>query len=282
MKRLLHEPMSRTTARRIENVVSGLILTLALIAFLFLFFWMFISSFKPNLLITRYPPAWAFSPTLEHYVQVFRQNPFLVYMSNSLIIALSSVGVSLAIGLPAAYSIVKYKQGPLALALLVIRMLPGISFMIPLFILYKRLGLLDTHPGIIVTHVLTVLPLITWVMLGFFEDVPGELEDAALIDGCSQLGAFTRVVIPLSVPGITAAAILSYIASWNNFIFVLILGGPKTMTLPLAVYGFLAYGQVDWGALSAAATIVTVPVLILALAVQRYLAGGLTMGAVKG
>ena len=161
-------------------------------------------------------------------------------------------------------------------------MLPGITFLVPLFIVYKRLGLLDTYPGVVITHVLTVLPLIIWVMIGFFEDVPGELLDAALIDGCSQLGTLIRIMLPLSLPGITAVAILSFISSWNNFIFVLILGGSKTMTLPLAVYGFLAYGQVNWGALCAAATVVTVPVLLLALVVQRFLAGGLTMGAIKG
>lgn len=274
--------MSMTTIRRLQNTLFWVVLMVLLVIFLFIFFWMFISSFKPNLLITSYPPVWVFDPTLEHYVEVFRQNPFVKYLFNSLIIAIASVGLSLVIGLPAAYSIAKYKQTSLALALLVVRMLPGITFLVPLFIVYKRFGLLDTYPGIVITHILTVLPLIMWVMLGFFEDVPNELLDAALIDGCSQLGTLIRIMIPLSLPGITAVAILSFISSWNNFIFVLILGGSDTMTLPLAVYGFLAYGQVNWGALCAAATIVTTPVLLLALVVQRYLAGGLTMGAIKG
>ncbi len=271
-----------TTARRVQDALFWALLTVLLALFLFIFFWMFVSSFKPNLLITSDPPVWFFKPTLEHYVEVFRQNPFVKYLLNSLIIAITSVGLSLVIGLPAAYSIAKHKQTSLALALLVVRMLPGITFLVPLFIVYKRFGLLDTYSGVVITHILTVLPLIMWVMIGFFEDVPSELLDAALIDGCSQLGTMIRIMIPLSLPGITAVAILSFISSWNNFIFVLILGGSKTMTLPLAVYGFLAYGQVNWGALCAAAAVVTVPVLLLALVVQRYLAGGLTMGAIKG
>ncbi|MCY4117811.1 MAG: carbohydrate ABC transporter permease [Caldilineaceae bacterium] len=268
--------------RTVHNFLFWIILSVFLVFFLFIFFWMFVSSFKPNLLIVSDPPVWFFIPTLDHYGEVFRRNPFGRYLFNSLTIAVSSVGLSLVVGLPAAYSIAKYKQDGLALALLVVRMLPGITFLVPLFIVYKRLGLLDSHAGIVITHILTVLPLIMWVMIGFFEDVPTELLDAALIDGCSQLGTMVRIMIPLSLPGITAVSILSFISSWNNFIFVLILGGSKTMTLPLAVYSFLTYGQVNWGALCAAATVVTLPVLLLALVVQRFLAGGLTMGAIKG
>lgn len=282
MNILPRKPLGMKTAKRLEDTLFWAVLAVLLVFFLFIFFWMFVSSFKPNLLITRDPPVWLFQPTVEHYIEVFRRNPFAKYLFNSLIIAVSSVGLSLVVGLPAAYSIAKYKQTSLALALLVVRMLPGITFLIPLFIVYKRLGLLDTYSGVVITHILTVLPLIMWVMIGFFEDVPGELLDAALIDGCSQFGTLIRIMLPLSLPGITAVAILSFISSWNNFIFVLILGGSKTMTLPLAVYGFLAYGQVNWGALCAAATVVTVPVLILALVIQRFLAGGLTMGAIKG
>ena len=139
-------------------------------------------------------------PDVGHYGEVFRRNPFGRYLLNSLTIAVSSVGLSLVVGLPAAYSIAKYKQDGLALALLVVRMLPGITFLVPLFIVYKRLGLLDSHAGIVITHILTVLPLIMWVMIGFFEDVPTELLDAALIDGCSQLGTMVRIMIPLSCP----------------------------------------------------------------------------------
>ena len=207
--------------RRIQDSLFWIILAIFLVFFLFIFVWMFVSSFKPNLLIVSDPPVWFFTPTLAHYIEVFERNPFATYLFNSLTIAVSSVALSLIVGLPAAYSIAKYKQDGLALALLVVRMLPGITFLVPLFIVYKRLGLLDSHAGIVITHILTVLPLIMWVMIGFFEDVPSELLDAALIDGCSQLGTMVRIMIPLSLPGITAVSILSFISSWNNFIFVL-------------------------------------------------------------
>ena len=119
-------------------------------------------------------------------------------------------------------------------------------------------------------------------MAGFFEDVPRELEEAAMLDGCSRVGTFLRIVLPLSRPGIVAATILSFIASWNNFIFVLILGGKDTITLPMAVYSFVSFEDVNWGGLTAAATIITLPILALALLVQRHLTRGLTMGAIRG
>ena len=144
------------------------------------------------------------------------------------------------------------------------------------------LGLINTYTGIIATHIIVVLPTIIWIMTGFFEDVPRELEDAALIDGCSRMSAFFRIILPLSRPGIVAVVILSFIASWNNFIFVLILGGNHTATLPLAVYSFMSFEDVNWGGLNAAATLITLPILLLSLLVQKQLARGLTMGAVKG
>jgi multiple sugar transport system permease protein len=149
-------------------------------------------------------------------------------------------------------------------------------------VIYRQLGLINTHAGIILTHIIVVLPLVIWIMAGFFEDVPRELEEAAMLDGCSRVGTFLRIVLPLSRPGIVAATILSFIASWNNFIFVLILGGKDTITLPMAVYSFVSFEDVNWGGLTAAATIITLPILALALLVQRHLTRGLTMGAIRG
>jgi multiple sugar transport system permease protein len=140
----------------------------------------------------------------------------------------------------------------------------------------------NTLGGIAFAHIIVTLPLVIWIMIGFFEDVPRELEEAALIDGCSLTGIFFRIVLPLSKPAIVAATILGFIASWNNFIFVLILGGRNTVTLPMAVYSFVSFEDINWGGLTAAATIITLPILALSLMVQRHLAGGLTVGAVKG
>jgi multiple sugar transport system permease protein len=253
-----------------------------LVFFLFTFFWMVLSSLKANVQVTAYPPVWLFRPTLQNYVDVFTRNPFFSYMLNSTVIALAAVGIGLVCGLPAAYTLARYRQTALGFVVLTVRILPGIAFLVPLFVLYRQLGLINTHAGIVLTHIIVVLPLIIWIMAGFFEDVPRELEEAAMIDGCSRVGTFLRIVLPLGQPGIVAATILSFIASWNNFIFVLILGGKDTITLPMAVYSFMSFEDVNWGGLTAAATVITLPILILALAVQRYLTRGLTMGAIRG
>jgi multiple sugar transport system permease protein len=265
-----------------DGVVFYGTLALLLCFFLFTFFWMILSSFKTNVQITSYPPLWIFKPTFKNYIAVFTQNPFLRYIANSTIIAIASVAIAMIFGLPAAYSMARHKQAALGFIILLVRILPGIVFLVPLFIIYRRLGLIDTYQGIVATHIIIALPMVIWIMTGFFEDVPSELEDAALIDGCSRVSAFFRIILPLSMPGIVAVVILSFIASWNNFIFVLILGGPKTTTLPMAVYNFMSFEDVNWGGLNAAAMIITLPILVLSLIVQRHLAKGLTMGAVKG
>ncbi|HET9001636.1 MAG TPA: carbohydrate ABC transporter permease [bacterium] len=272
----------RRVARIIEGVVFYVTLSSLLLFFLFTLGWMILSSFKSNVQVTAYPPLWVFRPTLQNYIDVFTKNSFFSYMLNSTIIAVSAVGVGLVCGLPAAYSMARHRQAALGFFVLTARILPGIAFLVPLFVIYRQLGLINTHVGIILTHIIVVLPMIVWIMAGFFEDIPRDLEDAALIDGCSRVATFARIVLPLSLPGIVAATILSFIASWNNFIFVLILGGKDTITLPMAVYSFVSFEDVNWGGLTAAATIITVPILALSLVVQRFLAGGLTMGAIKG
>lgn len=278
--------VSPRARRRVARIVDGLVfcVTLAglLLFFLFTLGWMVLSSFKSNVQVTAYPPLWVFTPTLQNYVDVFTKNPFFSYMLNSTIIAMTAVGIGLVCGLPAAYSMARHRQAALGFLVLTARILPGIAFLVPLFVIYRQLGLINTHVGIILTHIIVVLPMIVWIMAGFFEDIPRDLEEAALIDGCSRVATFARIVLPLSLPGIVAATILSFIASWNNFIFVLILGGKDTITLPMAVYSFVSFEDVNWGGLTAAATIITVPILALSLVVQRFLAGGLTMGAIKG
>lgn len=274
--------LKRRVTKLLEAVFFCIILTALLSFFLFTFAWMIMSSFKTNVQITAYPPQWIFSPTFGNYIAVFTENPFLDYIWNSTVIALASVSLGLFFGLPAAYSMARYKQVGLGFVILFVRILPGIVFLVPLFIIYRRLGLINTHAGIVATHVTLVLPMVIWIMAGFFEDIPSELVDAALIDGCSLIGSFFRIILPLSMPGIVAVVILSFIASWNNFIFVLILGGAKTTTVPMAVYNFMSFEDVNWGGLTAAATIITMPIIILSLLVQKQLAKGLTLGAVKG
>lgn len=253
-----------------------------LVVFVFPLAWMVLTSLKTAVQATAFPPLWLFRPTLQNYVDVFANNPFFLYMMNSTLIAVSAVGVCLLTGLPAAYAIARYRLRKLGLLILLVKFLPGIVFLVPLFVIYRQFGMINTLWGVALSHIIIVLPLVIWIMIGFFEDIPRELEEAAIIDGSTRMGIFLRIVLPLSKPGIIAATILGFIASWNNFILVLILGGTNTVTLPMAVYSFVSFEDVNWGGLTAAATVITVPILALSLIVQRHLAGGLTIGAVKG
>jgi multiple sugar transport system permease protein len=274
--------LRRKLGRAAERVLFCGTLFSLLAFFLFTFVWMVLSSLKTNVQVTAFPPLWLFRPTFQNYVDVFAKNPFFSYMVNSTIIAIAAVAIGLLCGLPAAYTMARHRQTGLGALFLMLRILPGIAFLVPLFVIYREFGLINTLSGIVLAHIIIVLPLVIWIMAGFFEDIPRELEEAALIDGCTRVGTFVRIVLPLSKPGLVAASILSFIASWNNFIFVLILGGKDTVTLPMAVYSFVSFEDVNWGGLTAAATVITVPILVLSLIVQRYLVGGLTMGAVKG
>jgi multiple sugar transport system permease protein len=258
------------------------LLLLMLGFFVFPLAWMLMGSLKTQAEFMAYPPRWLFPPTLDNYAKVLVQGDFLKFTFNSLIIALGSTALSLILGVPAAYSIARYRQKTLGMALLTARMAPGIAFLIPWFILFSKLRMIDTYPAVILTHMVVVLPLVIWVMVGFFEELPPELEEAALIDGCTLLGVFRRIALPLARPGMLATAILGVISSWNNFIFSLVIAGNSTRTLPVAVFNFVSYDSLNWGGLTAASTIITLPVLVMAFLVQKHIVRGLTLGALKG
>jgi len=258
------------------------LISVILIVFLSPLLWMIISSLKTQSQNITFPPVLLFRPYFQNYINVFTQVPFFKYICNSIIVAIATTGLALVFGLPAAYSISRYHQKSLAFTALIGRIAPGISFVLPLYILFSHLKLIDTYPALISTHLIRILPLVIWIMVGFFDDLPTDLEDAARIDGCSILGSFFRVALPLTTPGIAAAAILCFIFSWNDFLFALILTGNKAKTLPVAAYSFIGYGEIDWGGLTAAATVITLPALTLALFIQKHIVKGLTFGAVKG
>ena len=254
----------------------------AMLPTVFVFYWMVTLSLKTQVEAAGYPPHFfRFALTFKNYAEVFQKNPFLLYIWNSLVVASGSTFLGLIVGLPAAFSIARWRQQGLALTVLVARIVPGISYLIPWYILFRHLHLVDTYAALILSHLVVGLPLIIWVMIGFFEDVPAALEDAALIDGCSYYGAFWRVALPLVRPGIVAAGILSFIFSWNNFLFSVILAGRHTRTLPIAVFNMIGFEEINWGPLAAAATMITLPVIVLTLMVQRHIVSGLTFGAVK-
>jgi len=247
----------------------------------FVFVWMILTGLKTGVQNIAYPPEFIFTPTLENFRAVFNQYNFFRYLMNSLIIAGLATGISLVLGLPAAYSIAKYRQGKIGLMILVARMAPFVSYLLPWYIIFRHLGLVDTYTALTITHLIITLPMVIWLMVSFFESVPTELEDAAMIDGCSRLQSFIIIVVPLVRNGIATSAIISFIFSWNQFLFSLILSGPKTKTVPVAVYNFISYGKIDWAGIGGAATLIVLPVSVFAFFVRRTIIQGLTMGALK-
>ncbi len=270
--------------KRGEGIAYFLLIMLFMLPMMFVFFWMISVSFRTNVEAIASPPIFIpRRPTLDGYRYVFNNpsNPFLQYIVNSTIVAAGCTIVGMLLGVPAAFSIARWKQNGLALGILLARITPGLSYLVPWFIMFRAFNLIDTHVALIVSHLIVGLPIIVWVMIGFFEDLPSELVDAALIDGSSIYGVLWRVALPLVQPGLVATAILSVIFSWNNFAFSVILAGPNTRTLPVAVFNLMSFEQFNWGPLAAAATIITLPVLAMALVMQRHIVTGLTFGAVK-
>jgi multiple sugar transport system permease protein len=247
------------------------------------FLWMLSLSLKNELDNTAWPPVFIPSPpTFDNFIDVFAKNDFLTYTINSVIVSFSATGLAILFGVPAGYGIAKAKATKAAALILIARVTPGLSYLIPLFLLFQWLGLIGTLVPLVITHLVITVPIVVWIMIGFFEGLPGELEEAALVDGATIWQAFLYVAMPLARPGITVATILAFIFSWNNFIFGVVLAGRATRTLPVAVYNVLTFEQISWGPLAAAALIVTAPVLLLTLLMQKEIVAGLTAGGVKG
>jgi multiple sugar transport system permease protein len=247
------------------------------------FVWMISLSLKFEIDNASYPPiliperfAW------DNYAQVLSSNKFTTYFFNTLIVTGSATLLALIVGVPAGYGIARMQAHKSAIVILIARITPGLSYLIPLFLLFQWLGLLGTLVPQIVIHLVVTVPIVIWIMIGYFETTPLELEEAARIDGATRWQIFWHVAMPIAKPGIAVAFILAVIFSWNNFVFGIVLAGRETRTLPVAVYNMISFDQLSWGPLAAAALIVTLPVLLLTLFAQRQIIAGLTAGAVKG
>ncbi len=274
-------PQRRTRLRAIA--LQGLVLLWAAIT-LYPFFWLLLLSLKTPVQAFAMPPVWLFTPTVQNYVGLGASN-FLGPFRNSLLIALSTVVTSLALGVPAAYAFSRAQfrgRRPVLWGILIIRMVPGMTYVIPFFMIYRGLGMLDTPQALIILYTLFNIALVIWTMLAFFDEVPRELEESAWVDGASLFQTFARILLPVSGPALVATAILCFLFSWSEFLFALVLTQSTAVTAPVAITGFLAYEGTEWGRIAAATVLLLAPVLIFGFAMRAYLLRGLLAGAVKG
>lgn len=273
---------SHSPKKVVLKVIFWVIVVCVLIVNLIPILWMLEASFKTIVDIMNPKKLFIFTPTVKNYIEVFTKYSFAKPIVSSLIVSIVSTAVACLLGLPAAYSIARYKQNKLSLIILAVRIIPAITFLVPWYIIFSKLGLTGTYTAMIVANLLVSLPLIIWIVTPYFGSIPKELEEAAFIDGSSNCGSFLKIMVPLSAPGIFTAAILSFIYSWNNFLFALILSSSETKTLPMAIFNFISYTDVNWGGLMAASVVITGPVIIISIILQKYVVSGLTAGAVKG
>lgn len=285
---------TRTANKRLTSIFSDGFLILYFLFALFPIFWMVLVSLKSTdeLFTTQF----AFRPTFENYYAIVFGDPraaagvvarqeFPRNFLNSVIVSSGAVLVSLAVGVPAAYALARYNfkgKENLAFTFLSFRFAPELVVIIPLSVLYRQLGLYDSYFGIIWVYQLVTLPLLIWVLRSYFEDISPDIEQAAMVDGYPWWQIFWRILLPLVRPGLAAAALLAFVFAWNNFIFPLVLGASNTQTVTVSALGYLSSAQSFFNRMAAASVIASIPQILLALSIQRYLIRGLSFGAVKG
>ena len=246
--------------------------------------WLILNAFKTKADILAIPPKWFFTPTLENFRDAIRARDFFKAYTNSIIICASSVFIGLVFGVPMAYGLSRFNfkgKNGFAFWVLSTRFAPPVFVLVPFFMIFRSLSLVDTKLGMIIIYLIICLPLIVWVMYSFFRDVPIELEEAALVDGARPFQVFTQISLPIVAPGIVAVAILAAILCWNDLIFAVVLSSHNAKTMPITISSFASYMEIIWGGMAASSTIALVPILIFTLFIQKYLVAGLTFGAVK-
>jgi multiple sugar transport system permease protein len=251
---------------------------------LFPVFWMALMMFKPEAIMFARPPVWLFTPTLEHFDYVLAQG-FVWNLLASFVVASASTLLVVLVGTPAAYAFARFPmkgRDDLLLFVLATRMAPPVALVIPFYLIYARVGLLDSYVGLVVAYLTFNLSFYVWVLWSFCRDLPVELEEAARADGYPRTQVLVRVVLPLLRPGIIATAVLCFIFAWNEFLYAFLLGGKSVETLPVAVPKLITSQGVKWGELAIVGIVALLPVLAVVFLLQRHIVRGLTMGAVKG
>jgi multiple sugar transport system permease protein len=285
------------------NAIAYVILGAWMLFTLFPVVWLLLSSLKPPDQVFAMPPQWIFVPTLHNYEVVLGlvvpteletvteaqagsgDSPFPRFLLNTAVIALGTTALSLTLGSAAAYALTRFfarQRTTMLIGIMLSRLVPPVVLIIPIYIVWRNLNLLDTHLGLMLAYLTINLPFVIWMMRGFLLDIPIELEEAALIDGASRLQALRLVVLPLAAPGLAATSIFTILLAWNDFLYSLVLTSGEARTVTPYIGGFITDKAILWGRLYASAAIIMVPVLIFGLAVQKQMARGLTGGAVKG
>ena len=273
--------------RHLANFFTYFGIAAALIFFLFPFAWILSTSLKGGEDYFTFPPVWIPpDPSLAHYEGLFTRGNGWLYFKNSLAIASLSMFAALFFSVPTAYSIARFRFGGTMFSnfLLLLRTMPAIALVIPIYVLYSKLGMTNTYTGLVLLNAVFYIPFAVWLMIGFIRDVPVEIEEAALIDGCSRLQTLIRVVIPIVLPGLAVVALFAFITTWNEFLFAVILTGAETKTMMVLVASYTSGSPTDtfFGEASASVVLGILPSFVVAFALQRYLVKGLALGAVKG
>jgi ABC-type glycerol-3-phosphate transport system permease component len=275
--------------RKLAPLLLRLALWAILALTLFPIVWMVVTSVKPPDMSQTLPPVWVFRPTMSNFVSVltgktYASQNFGVLLLHSLIVTVASTLLALLVGVPAAYGLARVRfRGRRAAAMWILStiMFPPAVSVVPIFILSARLSLTDTYPVLIVPYAAFSLPMVIWMLRSSIKQIPFEIEEAAMVDGLSQLAMVRVIVLPLLVPGIVAAALLCAILSWNEFLFALTLTRSKVQTAPVGLNEFTSMYGTQWGQLTAAATVTVAPILVMTLVLRRRLVEGLSFGAVK-
>ncbi len=273
--------------KQISTVLLYVVIAFVLVIIAFPVYWLISTSLKPGVESLTNPPTYIPSRLVfDNYIAVLKSEN-VKFLRNSLIVAVASTFLTTIMGAMAAYALSKtyiafWIRRALMLWILVTRIFPPITTAIPYYVIIKNLGLADTHAALIITYVSYGLPFVIWLMLGFFQDLPADIEKAAIVDGCSMWQRFRQVVLPLTLPGLAVTAIFAFIYSWNEFLYASILTSFTAKTLPVVISTFISDQYLRWGEMSAMGSLMIIPVMIFALATQKYLVRGLTFGAVKG
>ena len=281
----MKRPKNRTLGRWLANSLKILVLALFLLWTIVPILLVVLTSLKNQKDIFTVPPTFVFRPTLDNYARALVAGDFARYFLNSAFVAVVSSFLSVGLGTFCAYALVSLRvrfASLIAQLFLLGKLVPAITMLLPLFAILNMLGLLGTFVGPILAHTAINLPFVIWLIMGFIRDLPEDLEAAALVDGCTPMQAFWKIVVPLILPGLAASMILSAQFSWNELLFALQLTNLDTYTLPVGISKFVGSISVDWGKSSAAATLTMVPMIIVGFFIQKYIAKGTTGGAVKG